>query len=416
MMSLMARLAVIAVAAVLVGVGPPVHHGQAGPSGTPSRIVAIGDIHGDIQALTAILLAAGLLDASNRWIGGRTTLVQTGDFTDRGEHVRAVMDLLMGLEREARRAGGRAVILLGNHEVMNLVGETRDANGPIFAKFADADSQKRLDRAWEALQRLAASASYSPMPPVFRQTRAAFVQSHPPGYVEYRDAFGPRGRYGAWLREKAMVAALGGSVFMHAGIMPEAAPPSLDELNDQVRAEVRRMDRFVQQLVDRKLALPFFTLDEILQVASAEIQAANQRIAAAQQAGEPVDPSRFDMALLKEAEQVLKVGQWLALDPDGALWWRGLATLPDDPSGGPFPPLLARYKAARFVTGHTPTPDGRIHVRFGGRAVLIDTGMNATVYMGRPAAVEIVGETLTAIYEDGRVPLASATAVLRPQP
>lgn len=409
------RLIAAVIALALVGVGPPVQGRQPGAAPPSSRIVAIGDIHGDIQALTTILRTAGLIDESKRWAGGRATLVQTGDYTDRGEHVREVMDLLIGLESQARRAGGRAVILLGNHEVMNLLGETRDANGLIYARFADADSPKRLDRAWEDLQKIAGKASSAPAPAVFTQTREAFTQAHPLGYAEYREAMGPRGRYGSWLRDKAMVTMLGGSIFMHAGIAPETAPLKLDELNEQVRAEVRRMDRFVQRLVDKKLALPFFTLDEILQVAAAEIRAANERIAAIQQAGEPVDLSQFDMPLLREAEQVLKVGQWVALNPDGALWWRGLATLPDDPAGGPFPPLLARYGAVRFVTGHTPTPDRRINVRFGGRAVLIDTGMNAAVYMGRPAAAEIVGDRLTAIYEDGRVALTPATAA-RAQP
>ena len=46
-----------------------------------------------------------------------------------------------------------------------------------------------------------------------------------------------------------------------------------------------------------------------------------------------------------------------------------------------------------------------IVVRFGGRAVLIDTGM-LNYYQGRASALEINGDQLTAIYEDGRVPLA----------
>ena len=84
---------------------------------------------------------------------------------------------------------------------------------------------------------------------------------------------------------------------------------------------------------------------------------------------------------------------------------RGLSTLPDDPAGGPFAALLQRYGAKRFVTGHTPQEGRSINVRYGGRAVLIDTGMLAIAYKGRPSALEIVGDKLTAIYEDGRVPL-----------
>ena len=47
------------------------------------------------------------------------------------------MDLLMALEPQARSAGGRAFALLGNHEVMNLIGDTRDVTREIFATFVD---------------------------------------------------------------------------------------------------------------------------------------------------------------------------------------------------------------------------------------------------------------------------------------
>jgi hypothetical protein len=101
------------------------------------------------------------------------------------------------------------------------------------------------------------------------------------------------------------------------------------------------------------------------------------------------------------------------VSPDGSLWYRGLATEPDDPNGGPFAPLLTKYNAKRFVTGHTPQQTGRITARFGGRAILIDTGMLASYYKGRPAALEINGDALTAIYEKERLPVAAAGTPVR---
>src|SRR5688572_810604 len=74
----------------------------------PARLVAIGDIHGEIDGFKRILQAAGLADATGRWTGGRTHLIQTGDYTDRGAGTRAVLDLLMRLEPQAKSAGGRA--------------------------------------------------------------------------------------------------------------------------------------------------------------------------------------------------------------------------------------------------------------------------------------------------------------------
>src|SRR5688500_4287870 len=89
-----------------------------GPARGSGRIVAIGDIHGEIDGFKRILHTAGLADASGRWTGGRAQLIQTGDYTDRGTGTRAVLDLLMQLESQAKGAGGRAFALLGNHEVM----------------------------------------------------------------------------------------------------------------------------------------------------------------------------------------------------------------------------------------------------------------------------------------------------------
>ena len=73
------------------------------PHATASRIVAIGDIHGAYAEYTTALKRAGLIDEQLKWSGGRATLVQTGDYTDRGTDVRKVLDLLMQIEREARR-------------------------------------------------------------------------------------------------------------------------------------------------------------------------------------------------------------------------------------------------------------------------------------------------------------------------
>jgi hypothetical protein len=40
------------------------------------RIVAIGDVHGDLEALKACLQIANLVDSENNWTGGQTHLVQ----------------------------------------------------------------------------------------------------------------------------------------------------------------------------------------------------------------------------------------------------------------------------------------------------------------------------------------------------
>jgi hypothetical protein len=293
---------------------------------------------------------------------------------------------------------------------MNLIGDTRDVTREIFATFADANSEKKRNEAWEQYARIGAQklAKGEPVADVYRQTREAWLAAHPPGYVEYREAFAPRGEYGAWLRDKPIVTEMNGTIFMHAGIAPSQAPLKLDDLNVRVRDEVRRLDRFVDRLVEAGLATRTFGLQDIIMVAQNEIVQANAMIAAAQAEGKQPDRGRLNVPLLMEAQEILKIDAWVSVNPEGALWYRGLATEPDDPAGGPFAALLAKYGAKRFVTGHTPQQNRSINTRFGGRAVLIDTGMLANYYKGRPAALEIMGDTLTAIYETERVPLTPA--------
>ena len=53
----------------------------------PKRIVAIGDIHGDLEALFSILLRAEVIDITGKWKATDTFLVQTGDIMDKGRNI-----------------------------------------------------------------------------------------------------------------------------------------------------------------------------------------------------------------------------------------------------------------------------------------------------------------------------------------
>jgi len=47
------------------------------------RIIAIGDIHGDIQLLKDCLKIAKVINENNEWVGEKTYVVQIGDQLDR---------------------------------------------------------------------------------------------------------------------------------------------------------------------------------------------------------------------------------------------------------------------------------------------------------------------------------------------
>ena len=377
----------------------------------PARLLAIGDIHGSYNGLTTILRTAGLVDEKLKWIGGRTTVVQTGDYTDRGAGVKEVMDLLMRLEREARSSGGQFIVLAGNHEVMNLIGDFRDVTPEICATFATADSEKVREEAWKQYERVAqARSAAAPSPPaVYTKTKDAWLAAHPPGCMEYRDALGPNGVYGKWLREKDIAAVVAGTLFMHAGLNPSRpAPASIDEVNDRLRAEVRRLDAFRKRLADKRLATTAFDLQEYLDVAVVELQAASAAIEAAKAEGKEL-PS-LDVPFLREAQEITGIAKWSVVEPEGPLWFRGWAAWPEDSTAAQVNAFLDQMKLARIVVGHTPTANRRIAVRYGGRVVTIDTGMLAPYFMGNASALEISGSAMKAIYADGVVDLTNPKA------
>lgn len=405
----MCRYVWLLVIVLLSGVPAPRSIAQ---SGAPPRVVAVGDIHGDFDAFRGILEHAGILDPAGRWIAGNTTLVQLGDLTDRGPNVRAVMDLLIDLEEQATAAGGRVEVLLGNHEVVNLVGEHRDVTPAIYATFADAQSEQRRQTAYEAYVKLCAGRTVE-LPrggPRICQSldKGYWMAAHPLGFVEYREALGPEGRYGRWLRTKPTVLRLGDTVFLHAGIQPDRAPRRLEDINKQVTAEIKRLDDYRSRMIVRKLILPFFTLSEVVAAARAELEAGGNALRNGSAGGiaAPGGLASFDVPDPLGLEGLLRVNSWALFDANGPLWFRGFATWAADVGALQITKLLRRYAVAHFVVGHTVPNTMRITPRFSAAIFLIDTGMLSSFYPGGVAsALEIHDGRFTAIYTNQRTTL-----------
>jgi len=392
------RLAAAAVAVILTAGAAASPGSAAGAAPGPQRIVAVGDVHGDLDGLVSILEEAGIADATGRWVGGGATLVQLGDLLDRGTRLREVLDLLMRLEAEAPRAGGRVIVLLGNHEAMNLFGITRDVNRDAWAAFAGEHGEQRRAAALAAFRELwVRRMTEVGRDPTFTDEAAAqWLAMHPPGFVEYSEAFGPSGRYGAWLRRRPLAVILGETLFVHGGYGPALEGTSVDEINRRAAAELASFDATRSWMVSEGLALPWSSAEELVGEAQRELD-----WIAAQEPG-TVPPERVARA----TRLALNWGSGCLMGPDGPVWFRSLATWDELEHGAQVDRLLDGLGVARQVVGHNPQPDGRIRSRFSGRVLLIDTGMLAAVYGGRPAALEIVGDTLTAIYPGERHALA----------
>jgi hypothetical protein len=187
------------------------------------RIVAIGDVHGAYDRFVDILKAAELVNDTLHWAGGRAHLVQTGDVLDRGPDSRRALDLLRRLESEAPQAGGAVHSLVGNHEVMRMLGDLRYVAPGEYQAFVTSRSE-------EVRQNFAKQAR--------PDLRDQVVKETPLGLVEMRVAFGRDGEYGKWLRTHDAVARINGIVFLHGGISPAVAAQSCDAINATVRREL----------------------------------------------------------------------------------------------------------------------------------------------------------------------------------
>jgi len=373
----------------------------AGPAKTPAEqaetVVAIGDVHGDFDDFVSILQRTGLIDAQHHWAGNKATLVQVGDLLDRGPKPREVMDLVMALEKEAPKAGGRVVSLLGNHEMMNIMGDLRYVTPQNYASFADGNSEDRRKSAYQQYVkwRSSHSALIAELPQPMEITEGEWMARHPVGFIEQREAFSPNGSYGKWLREHSAVAKIGDAIFLHGGIHPNVAHLKLDTINAHIRDEIKAFDSGKQDLVDQSVILPFFTLQEVAAAVQAELSAERKSHV-------PTDEQKQARLM-----RFLGFGEWLSVRVDGPLWFRGYDQWSEEEGAAQIGKVLESYNAKRIVVGHTVQKGGTMRPRFNNKVFLIDTGMLSSYYPGgRASALEIQGDTkLTADYMDQQVVL-----------
>jgi hypothetical protein len=178
------------------------------PDEAAPRIVAIGDLHGDLTAARRALSLAGAIDENDHWTGGDLILVQLGDILDRGDEEQAVIDLFCALAVEAAEAGGAVHVLNGNHELMNVALDMRYVTPGGFADFEDAVTVEDPDS-------LLAS---------FPEEQRARVA-----------AFRPGGPYARILAQWSVTRIIGDNLFVHGGVMPQHIDYGLERLNAEVR-------------------------------------------------------------------------------------------------------------------------------------------------------------------------------------
>lgn len=343
-----------------------------------SRVVVFADVHGAYANLTRILRQTGIIDAQNKWTGGDSYLVSLGDILDRGPRSREALDLLISLQAEAGKAGGKVLLALGNHEVMNMTGDWRYVSAQGIAEFAGDENLQQRQAGYASFRRQPGQASLSD-----DQAKTEFDKQYPPGYFARLEAFSPHGRYGSWLLGQSVVLIVNDTLFVHGGLSPVLGEMSLAELNATMMAEIRLY------------AEAWHALNKAGHVSSKQEVQAVVAIATALAADENIaEETRL------AASNLLAANAGLAFSADGPLWYRGSALCNQLSESSITRRALHTQHVQRAVLGHTPTASLKVESRDDGRIILLDTGMLNSIYHGRAAALIIDEHGLRVSYMD----------------
>ena len=199
------------------------------------KLVAIGDIHGDLSVAIKSLKLAGVISLkipnntknidNIRWVGGKTVVVQLGDQIDRVRPSKLENDLCTEnddqlnddegsdlkiiclfekLNEQALKSGGALISILGNHELMNVDGDFRYVSPKEFKEFG-----------------------------VFFKEDSSIKSIYPFGYETRKRVFAPGGTLSKRLaNSRYSIVQIGSWIFVHGGITSQIANDyTIDQIN-----------------------------------------------------------------------------------------------------------------------------------------------------------------------------------------
>ena len=310
------------------------------------KIIAVGDIHGDYHNFLKILKGVRLIDKALHWSGGKTHFVQTGDIMDKGPNARKVFDLLMRLEKEAEKAGGKVHVLIGNHEELNITGISIDYPGYVtveqFISFLPDNYKKKKEKEFkEALGKEDLNRSHSDLSSnnSLKAKWENLLKTNSKARKEYIISFNRN--YGTWLLKHNAVIKINDIVFVHGGISKKYSTWKLEDINNQLRLELAFLRRAV-------------TSPNPTQI--------------------PFTPQ-------------------IVYKSDGPLWYRGIATMDEQIFETEVDEILNNLGAKHMVIAHTPQMGSPVIAeeyisRFQKKIWIIDTGISE-VYGGFLSALII---------------------------
>lgn len=217
------------------------------------RTFAIGDIHGDLAALHCIMERLPPLDA-------RDTLVFVGDYIDRGEQSKQVIDYV---RRLPRRIAARVITLRGNHEDAWL--RVLDQGWPEFVLVSTNGCRSTMESftgrylsedgdmpAPDDLRALLTGTFFPPdyvawmrgLHTFYEDEHAVYVHAGLPknpagGYLHPSEATDPKAQSALlWCRDKEFVKSYRGKRVVFGHTMTACLPPELSSYTPEDAADI----------------------------------------------------------------------------------------------------------------------------------------------------------------------------------
>jgi len=293
------------------------------------RIVAVGDLHGDLKNFLKILGPEGtkLIDREDKdahWTGGKTHLVQMGDVMDRGDYAKDIFDLIRRLEKEAVAAGGMVHLLIGNHEEMNILNFSFRYNYVTMNQFKSFLPKDYVESKEAKFKQKTGNGGDT------AEMWEELIADHD-AQLYYTRAFNRD--YGKWIAEHNAVIKINDVVFLHAGFSEGFSNWKIETINAVLTKELKACINDVEY------------------------------------EGVPSSAARSRVVY----------------QPQGPLWYRDLVTKDEALMQDEFNRILANLGAKYMVVAHTPLQSAvalEYMKRFEGRLFMIDTSISSFMGMG----------------------------------
>lgn len=179
------------------------------------KLLAIGDVHGEYDVMVDLLQNTGVINENLDWNWGDGHLVFIGDIFDRGNKVTESLYLIKKLQRQAIENKGKLHLLLGNHEVMVLMNDSRY------------------------------------VAPKYKNMCQRLMMNYPRFFAENTEL-------GKWLRSLNSVVKINDLLFVHGGLSPSLVDRelSLEQINNDIRNSLSADNKMTHEEIMKTIYFP----------------------------------------------------------------------------------------------------------------------------------------------------------------